>query len=258
MSHSPSDDGYNESDPLNRDADAPMAVTQPEPTRSIYALTRSEVTRGVANRFVHSRAYIFLYLAMAALSVTTVVLSLVNECPGLPFYILEIIVNSSMILEVAIRFVAFGRQFWKSPFNVVDLILTMFCALTLIVLAFSTCGGGSKEEEILDTLLLVARNVLQFSRLAAVMRQSGQSIFSRPKPIDINAARRAGYTGLDFDMESDDDGDEELGRPLVRNPVVFDADSEGPGRRPPPKAMTPMPLIAQSQRDEEDMWAELG
>ena len=79
------------------------------PTRSIYALTRSEITRGLANRFVHSRTYIFIYLGMAALSVTTVVLSLVDECPEFPFYILEIIVNSAMILEVAIRFVAFGR-----------------------------------------------------------------------------------------------------------------------------------------------------
>jgi hypothetical protein len=41
----------------------------------------------------------------------------------------------------------------------------------LLVLAFAGCGRGSKEEEILDTLLLVARNVLQFGRLAAVMRQ---------------------------------------------------------------------------------------
>lgn len=46
---------------------------------------------------------------MAALSVTTVALSLVDGCPGLPFYILEIVINSSMIIEVAIRFVAFGR-----------------------------------------------------------------------------------------------------------------------------------------------------
>lgn len=52
-----------------------------------------------------------------------------------------------------------------------DLILTIFCALTLLVLAFAKCGTGSKEEEIFDTLLLVARNVLQFGRLAAVMRQ---------------------------------------------------------------------------------------
>jgi hypothetical protein len=46
---------------------------------------------------------------MAALSVTTVVLSLSDGCPGLPFYILEIIINTSMILEVGVRFVAFGR-----------------------------------------------------------------------------------------------------------------------------------------------------
>ena len=46
---------------------------------------------------------------MAALSVTTVVLSLTDGCPGLAFYILEIIVNTSMILEVGIRFVALGK-----------------------------------------------------------------------------------------------------------------------------------------------------
>ena len=52
-----------------------------------------------------------------------------------------------------------------------DLILTAFCALTLLVLAFAGCGSTSREEEILDTLMLVTRNVLQFIRLAAVMRQ---------------------------------------------------------------------------------------
>jgi hypothetical protein len=78
------------------------------PTRSIYALTRQEITRGIANRFVYSRIYSILYLAMAALSITTVVLSLVDGCPGLPFYILEFIINFSLIIEVGIRFVAFG------------------------------------------------------------------------------------------------------------------------------------------------------
>jgi hypothetical protein len=54
---------------------------------------------------------------MAALSVTTVVLSLSDGCPGLSFYILEIIINTSMILEVGVRLVAFGRVRILSSLN---------------------------------------------------------------------------------------------------------------------------------------------
>lgn len=140
---------------------------------------------------------------MAALSVTTVVLSLTDGCPGLAFYVLEVIINTAMILEVGVRFVALGKvrgmmlvgevmisplglkqQFWKSPFNTLDLVLTIFCALTLLVLAFAKCGAGSKEEEIFDTLLLVARNVLQFGRLAAVMRQYVSLLSVRRVPVN--------------------------------------------------------------------------
>lgn len=85
------------------------------PSRSIYALTRKEITRGIANRFVHSRTYIVLYLVMAALSVTTVALSMSDGCPGLAFYILEVVINASMILEVGVRFVAFGRVSLSNP-----------------------------------------------------------------------------------------------------------------------------------------------
>lgn len=52
-----------------------------------------------------------------------------------------------------------------------DLVMTAFCVITLLFIFFAGCGSTSKEEELLDTLLLVARNVLQFGRLASVMRQ---------------------------------------------------------------------------------------
>ncbi|EIM92261.1 uncharacterized protein STEHIDRAFT_164582 [Stereum hirsutum FP-91666 SS1] len=279
-----------------------------KPGRSIYALTRQEITRGIANRFVHSRIYILLYLAMAALSITTVVLSLKDGCPTLAFYILEVIINTAMIAEVVVRFLALGsvritlnilhgllhrtltdvllracwtlmnncmelgastllwywvvlepeQQFWKYPFNIFDLIVTTFCVLTLLVIVFNGCGTASKEEEILDTLLLVARNILQFGRLATVVRQSGQSIFTRPKPIDLTAARRAGYS-LDMDLDlPDDDESDELRAPLNRNPVLFDSDSPGEEQRPSHLSEMPRAVQAVKDRDEEDVWAEIG
>lgn len=81
-------------------------------------MTKDEITKNIANRFVHSQTYIVLYLAMAALSITTVVLSLVNDCPTLPFYILEFIINAAMIIEVGIRFVAFGRVSTLLPLHI--------------------------------------------------------------------------------------------------------------------------------------------
>jgi len=230
----------------------------PKPPRSIHAMTRDEIRKGIANRLLHSRTYIILYLVMAALSITTVVLSMREGCPGLAFYILEIIINLTMIAEVAIRFLAFGRQFWKHPFNVFDLVVTVFCVLTVLVILFAGCGATSKEEEIFDTLLLVTRNVLQFGRLANIVRQSGQSIFARPKPIDLSAARRAGVS-LDMDMDlSDDESDGLHHTPLPRDSVLFDARGE---QRPPQRGpVSDMPRAVQSarERDEEDMWAELG
>lgn len=49
------------------------------------------------------------------------------------------------------------------------------------------------------------------------MHRSGQSIFTRPRPIDLSAARRAGYSNLDLDLDGDyeDDGG-----------VVFDVTEE--------------------------------
>jgi hypothetical protein len=77
--------------------------------RSLHALTPREVAKGIASRVVYSQYYIFLYLILAGLSTATIIISLSDGCPGLGFYILEIIINTAMIVEVSIRFIAFGR-----------------------------------------------------------------------------------------------------------------------------------------------------
>lgn len=84
-------------------------------------------------------------------------------------------------------------------------------------------------------------------------RRSGQSIFSRPKPIDLSAARRSGYS-LDIDMAAE----EEYSRSAGYNQVLFDTpeDDIAPQERlPPPRPKAPP---VRDDRDVEDMWASLG
>ncbi|KAG9086698.1 hypothetical protein FS749_003444 [Ceratobasidium sp. UAMH 11750] len=242
------------------DTAAPLLDEHAPPRHSQYGLTRNELTKAVANRFVHSRAYVVLYLGMAALSATTVALSLSDGCPGTAFYVLEVIVNTAMIAEVTIRFLAFGRQFWKSPFNVLDLLLTTLCIVTLLVLVLAGCGSTSKEEELLDTLLLAFRNIMQFGRLAAIMRQSGQSLFARPRDIDLSLPTHHDNqttTRLDIDLDEDDIPDWGS-RSTGRREVVFDAGPNGWTDAPPVRK--PNPNIGMNRGDpgeSEDLWASM-
>lgn len=63
------------------------------------------------------------------------------------------------------NFAPVARRYW----NALDLAITLFCAVTLVVIFFSGCSA--KGEEVFDTFLLVARNLFQFGRLALVLRK---------------------------------------------------------------------------------------
>ena len=93
--------------------------------------------------------------------------------------------------------------------------------------------------------------------------RSGQSIFSRPRPIDLSAARRAGFSTLDLDLP--DDAEEELSRAARgRNPILFDADDRrqngtGDEERGFARPAVNKPKPPQyDDRDPEDVWASLG
>ncbi|OZJ06814.1 hypothetical protein BZG36_00001, partial [Bifiguratus adelaidae] len=160
--------------------------------RTHYGLTRKEVIQGLANSFMYSNAYIVLYLAMAGLSVVSIILSLTESCPSslLVFIILEIIINVAMILEVGVRLVALGRNYWTSLWNLLDILLVLLCISTLIVISHGCTNdgldGGQKGEEIFDTILLVFRNVAQFVRVLLMVRKNKNTLMSRSHRIDFS------------------------------------------------------------------------
>ena len=87
---------------------------------------------------------------MAALSVTTVVLSLTDDCPGLAFYILEIIINTAMILEVGIRFVALGKvDCHYSKLTMASLLTLALCEFCVAILEVAIQYSGSNSYYIL-------------------------------------------------------------------------------------------------------------
>ncbi|CAK9784485.1 unnamed protein product [Cutaneotrichosporon oleaginosum] len=190
-----------------------------EPVSS-YRLPASEQLRGVANRIIFSRYYILFYFIMMTLSMATVVLSLIatshHECPPPVWHVLEVIVNALMVLEVSTRWIAYGKvginfahptltvqKYPMTLLNMLDLVLVFFCVVTLIFVFASPCGEGTRQEEVLDTILLVIRNGVQFLRLGNILRRSGHSLFNPPRPMDLSQARSAS-AGMDFDIDDEE------------------------------------------------------
>ncbi|WWC67111.1 uncharacterized protein I206_101018 [Kwoniella pini CBS 10737] len=187
-------------------------------TRSQYHLPASEQLRGVANRIIFSRYYIIFYGAMMGLSFATLIISLIathgNKCPPAVWHILEVVINVLMVLEVGTRWIAYGKKYPLTLLNIIDIILVLFCTVTLILVFKNPCGQGTRSEELLDTFLLIIRNTVQFLRLGSILRRSGHSLLNPPKPIDLS---QAGQASLALNLELDDDEEVAAERQLNNN-----------------------------------------
>ncbi|KAL9550273.1 hypothetical protein MBANPS3_004797 [Mucor bainieri] len=164
-------------------------------SRTQHSLTKSEIVQGMANRFMYSKFYIGLYLALAILSFVTIVMSIKETCPSVLFIVFEAIINFAMIIEVTTRLLALGRRYWKSVWNIVDIVLVALCAVTLIVLT-TGCSVGERSEAIFDTILLVIRNGFQLVRLFMMLRNESQPLMYLPRN---QYSLHARSTRIDFD-----------------------------------------------------------
>lgn len=62
---------------------------------------------------------------------------------------------------------------------------------------------------------------------------------------------------MDLDLPDDDESDE-LRVPLNHNPVLFDSESPEAEQRPSHLSEMPRAVQAVKDRDDEDVWAEIG
>ncbi|CAG8766115.1 12503_t:CDS:2, partial [Funneliformis caledonium] len=127
--------------------------------------------------------------------------SLTERCPTLGFIILEIIINTVMIVEVGTRFLALGKLFWNSIYNIFDIILVALCIITLLFII----GGGCshKGEEIIDSILLIARNLIQFGRIFVMLRKNKKNRKTRNATVDFSNVRDP---SVSMDVDSMDHG----------------------------------------------------
>ena len=103
-----------------------------------------------------------------------------HRCPPIAWHILEIIVNVMMVVEVSTRWVAYGKvsliipirkrcsdhrlltslcplalphtqlvepqKYPMTPLNIIDLLLVLFCTVTLILVFRNPCSTGTRRE----------------------------------------------------------------------------------------------------------------
>ncbi|KAF9133423.1 hypothetical protein BGX30_012295 [Mortierella sp. GBA39] len=175
--------------------------------RSHHSLSRREVFQNLANRIIYSRFYMILYFIMAVLSIWSIFLSLHQGCSSSSlFIVLESIINGTMIAEVVLRLTALGKNYWRTTANILDIILVMFCIITLI-LVLQGCSSGHETEKVVDTILLILRNAVQCWRLYTMIKKNSLIVNSGVGAIDFSNVTQESLDIEGFGVESYADDD---------------------------------------------------
>ncbi|KAJ2525299.1 hypothetical protein GGI11_000131 [Coemansia sp. RSA 2049] len=161
-------------------------------------LSRQEILRGAANRLLYSKFYTYYYIGMSALGLVSLITAFIEACPSLFFIVIESTLCLCMILEIITRAVATQWGFLTSWWNYFDIVIVLFCGVTLILLS-GGCSAGSNSEELVNTILLVVRNAAQCFRLFATVRKNRRQMDARDLNVDIDG--RSGFLDIIHDID---------------------------------------------------------
>lgn len=165
--------------------------------RTQHSMTRQELINSIANKIMYSTHYKLLYLVMALLSLISVILSLKEQCPSGWFKFLEVVITAAMVAEVSLRIIAVRKLYWQSYSNIADLVVVTLSFIVLVVVLSNHCSQGTT---IIDSILLVTRNVVQFVRLFLMLRKNNRNLNARETTIDFADVRAPSIDFTDDDM----------------------------------------------------------
>ncbi|KAJ2486721.1 hypothetical protein EV174_000944 [Coemansia sp. RSA 2320] len=160
---------------------------------------------------MYSKFYTYYYAGMFLLGLVSLVTAFIETCPSTFFIVIESILCICMMLEIITRAVAMQRSFLTSWWNYFDIVLVLFCGVTLILMSKGGCSSSSSSEELINTILLVIRNAAQVFRLLAMIRKNRRQMDARGTNVDLDDGED--FLGIINDMDGlalEADGDYHL------------------------------------------------
>ncbi|KAJ2082614.1 hypothetical protein H4R24_001444 [Coemansia sp. RSA 988] len=122
---------------------------------------------------------------MFVLGLVSLITAFIESCPSLFFIIIESTLCLCMMMEIVTRIIAMQWTFLQSWWNYFDILIVLFCGITLILLSRG-CSAGSNSEELINTILLVIRNAAQIFRLLATLRKNQRQMDVRGLNVDLD------------------------------------------------------------------------
>lgn len=100
---------------------------------------------------------------------------------------IEAVLNISLLMEVVVRYISSPKMFLQSTANKVDLVVTVLCVFLLGMLIFDYLSSkNAMEATILDSFLMIIRNVMQLFRIAAMLKKNRGRLRERVSSIDFS------------------------------------------------------------------------